>query len=92
MGSVPRCYKQDKSRIESWGSQKSKSGVRWRPVWDLVSGVESLDWWVSEYVRGMLRFSRCELLLLEAGSWERWQFGNPEEGELWRWKPLHSNG
>jgi hypothetical protein len=25
--------------------------------------------WVSELVRGLLRFSPCELLLLEAGSW-----------------------
>jgi hypothetical protein len=25
--------------------------------------------------------SRCELLLLETGSWGRGQFGNPEEGE-----------
>jgi hypothetical protein len=32
-------------------------------------------------VRGQSGFSRCELLLLEAGSWGRGQFGNPEEGE-----------
>jgi hypothetical protein len=30
-------------------------------------------------VRESLGFS-CELLLLEAGSWGREQFGNPEEG------------
>jgi hypothetical protein len=35
---------------------------------------------VSELVRGLLRFSRYELLLLEAISC-RVQFGNPEEGE-----------
>jgi hypothetical protein len=28
-----------------------------------------------------MRSVRCELLLLEAGSWGRGQFGNPEEGE-----------
>jgi hypothetical protein len=32
-------------------------------------------------VRELLRFSRCELLLLEADSWGREQFENPEEGE-----------
>jgi hypothetical protein len=35
---------------------------------------------VSELVKGLLRFSVCELLLLEAGSWG-WYFRNPEEGE-----------
>jgi hypothetical protein len=29
----------------------------------------------------MLRFSHCELLLLEAGSYGQGQFGNTEEGE-----------
>jgi hypothetical protein len=33
-----------------------------------VSGVEWVSCWVSE-LRGLLRFSPCELLLLEAGSW-----------------------
>jgi hypothetical protein len=28
------------------------------------------SWLVSEWVRGLLRFSPCELLLLEAGLWE----------------------
>jgi hypothetical protein len=32
-------------------------------------------------VRELLGFSRCELLLLDAGSGGRGQFGNPEEGE-----------
>jgi hypothetical protein len=32
-------------------------------------------------IRELLGFSRCELLLLEADSWGRGQFGNPEEGE-----------
>jgi hypothetical protein len=32
-------------------------------------------------VRELLGFVRCELLLLEAGSRGRGQFGNPEEGE-----------
>jgi hypothetical protein len=36
---------------------------------------------VNELVRELLRFSYCELLLLEAGSSGRGQFGNPEEGE-----------
>jgi hypothetical protein len=36
---------------------------------------------VGELVRELLLFSCCELLLLEAGSWGRGQFGNPEEGE-----------
>jgi hypothetical protein len=34
--------------------------VRWPPAWELV------EW--SELVGGLLRFSPCELLLLEAGS------------------------
>jgi hypothetical protein len=38
-------------------------------------------WLESELVRGLLRFSRCELLLLEAGSCGRGYFGNPEGGE-----------
>jgi hypothetical protein len=35
-------------------------------------GVNVEEWvglWISESVRGLLRFSPCELLLLEAGSW-----------------------
>jgi hypothetical protein len=32
-------------------------------------------------VREQLRFSRCELLLCQAGSWGRRKFGNPEDGE-----------
>jgi hypothetical protein len=36
--------------------------------------------WMCE-LRGLLRFSPYELLLLEAGSWGTGQFGNPEEGE-----------
>jgi hypothetical protein len=36
---------------------------------------------VSEWVRELLRFSPCELLLLEAGSWGRGQFGNPKVAE-----------
>jgi hypothetical protein len=35
----------------------------------------------SELVRGLLGFSYCELLQREAGSWDRGQFGNAEEGE-----------
>jgi hypothetical protein len=34
-----------------------------------------------ELVRELLRFSRCELLLLEAGSWGWGEFGKPEEAE-----------
>jgi hypothetical protein len=33
-------------------------------------------------VRELLRFSRCELLLLEAGSEGRGEFRNPKEGEF----------
>jgi hypothetical protein len=36
---------------------------------------------VSDLVRQPLEFSRCELLLREAGSWGRGQFGKPEKGE-----------
>jgi hypothetical protein len=31
--------------------------------------------------RELLGLSRCELLLVEAGSWGQGQFANPEEGE-----------
>jgi hypothetical protein len=34
--------------------------------------------WVSQSVRELLRFRRCDLLLWEAGSWGRGQFGSPE--------------
>jgi hypothetical protein len=34
------------------------------------SGMERVGWWVNEWVREPLRFSSCELLLLEAGSWD----------------------
>jgi hypothetical protein len=40
--------------------------VRWPRAWELVSGVGELV--VSESGRGLLQFSPCELLLLEAGS------------------------
>jgi hypothetical protein len=36
---------------------------------------------VSKLFRELLRFSLCEILLLEVGSWVRGQFGNLEEGE-----------
>jgi hypothetical protein len=32
-------------------------------------------------VSEVLRYSRCQLLLLEAGTWGRWHFANPEEEE-----------
>jgi hypothetical protein len=32
-------------------------------------------------MKELLQFSRCVLLLSEAGTWERVEFGNPEEGE-----------
>jgi hypothetical protein len=35
----------------------------------LVSQELVVGWWVSELVRQLLRVSRCELLLLEAGNW-----------------------
>jgi hypothetical protein len=34
-----------------------------------------------QLLREQLRFSRCELLLLEVGSWDRGHFGNSEEEE-----------
>jgi hypothetical protein len=37
--------------------------------------------WLTDTVRGLLGFSHCELLLLDAGSRRRGQFRNPEEGE-----------
>jgi hypothetical protein len=45
-------------------------------------GVSVVEWseLVGELVRGLLRFSPCELLLLEAGSWGRGQFGNTGRG------------
>jgi hypothetical protein len=42
---------------------------------------ELVSWLVSQSVRGLLGLSGFELLLLEAGSWSRGIFGNPEEGE-----------
>jgi hypothetical protein len=39
-----------------------------------------------------MQFSICELLRLEAGSGGQGQFGNPEKGNVRRWKPLPSNG
>jgi hypothetical protein len=49
--------------------KQAKLGVRSELVGKLVS------------VRGLLGLSCCESLLIEAGSWRRGQFGNPEEGE-----------
>jgi hypothetical protein len=46
-----------------------------------LSWVEWVGWWVSKWVRGLLRFTRCEMLLVDIGSWGTGQFGNPEEGE-----------
>jgi hypothetical protein len=40
------------------------------------------NWLVNEWFNlRTAAFSCCELLLLEAGSWDRWQFGDLEEGE-----------
>jgi hypothetical protein len=46
---------------------------------DLIEWVHGL--WESEWGRRLLRYSRCELLLWETGSWGRKEFGNPEERE-----------
>jgi hypothetical protein len=46
--------------------------------------LSSVSWLVSEWVRGLLLYSR-ELWLLEAGIQGRRQFGNPEEGTVHRW-------
>jgi hypothetical protein len=43
---------------------------------------------VTQWVTELLPFSRCELLLWEAGSWDWGEFGNPVEGE----RPLPING
>jgi hypothetical protein len=51
-----------------------------------------LSEWVSEWVTELLRFSRCELLLWEAGSWGQGQFGNAEEGECPPLEVAMSNG
>jgi hypothetical protein len=40
-----------------------------------------VSWLVGQSVKELLRFSRCEMLLLESGSCGRGPFGNPEEGE-----------
>jgi hypothetical protein len=59
----------DWERRESWdGSEMS-----WRLVWD---GRQRGSWsevscLVSELVKGLLRFTPCELLALETGSWGR---------------------
>jgi hypothetical protein len=54
----------------------------------------TLSWLVSQWVRELLQFSRGELFLLEAGSWGRGNFGNPEEGvtkqRQWRRHCEHS--
>jgi hypothetical protein len=53
-------------------------------VFCAVHAERLLAWQVSsELVRYPLMFSSCELLLWEAASWGRGQFGNPEEGERW---------
>jgi hypothetical protein len=53
------------------------------PCRDVISrtGVSGVSELVGEWVRELLRFSRCELLLWEAGSWVQGQSGNPEERE-----------
>jgi hypothetical protein len=43
--------------------------------------MEQVVWWVSELVRELLKFSPCELLLLEAGSW-----GTGIVSEPWLWR------
>jgi hypothetical protein len=45
----------------------------------------------SEVVQWVHKQSRCELLLLETGSFGQGQFGNPEEGERLLLKPLSHN-
>jgi hypothetical protein len=56
--SVRRFYKQDKLVTSQSVSRVS----------ELVSVVSE---WVSEWVRGLLRYNCCDILLLEAGSWGR---------------------
>jgi hypothetical protein len=52
----------------SWSqSEELEVGVRWPTAWELVQCREVKSWLVNELV-GELQFSRCELLLLEAGS------------------------
>jgi hypothetical protein len=47
-----------------WGYMTRPTEFSWVSVVQ-CSAVERVGWWV----RGLLRFSPCELLLLEAGSW-----------------------
>jgi hypothetical protein len=42
-----------------------------------------IEEWVSQWVRGLLRFSRRELLLVEVGGWGWGQIGHPEEMAKW---------
>jgi hypothetical protein len=57
------------------------------PCRDAISGTVSEEWVQSvtevdeQSVWGVLKFSRCVLLLLEAGSRGRGDFGSREEGE-----------
>jgi hypothetical protein len=55
-----------------WELQGSQSevqafGVRWSPAWESVRGMVWVGRRVSD-LRGLLQFSRCELLLQEVGS------------------------
>jgi hypothetical protein len=43
--------------------------------------VEVVKSWLASQLEDCWGLSRCEVLLWEAGSWGREQFGNPEEGE-----------
>jgi hypothetical protein len=73
-----------KARI---AESQQPSVTRQRPVNNrgTVFSTRSVPRWYKQdnlevAVRELLRFSRCKVFLLEAGSWARGQFGNPEEG------------
>jgi hypothetical protein len=53
--------------------------------WELISGV---TWLVSEWVRVLLWFSPCELLLWEAGSWS---MGTVQEPWGWGMSAIRSH-
>jgi hypothetical protein len=67
-----RCFLRVRPEMLCKGQVGSCSQKCRRLVWDYRqagSGVEWVGWWVSGWVRGLLQFSSCEPLLLEAGSW-----------------------
>jgi hypothetical protein len=76
-------------RLTDWPSV-----AMWLWLWlNSVSAVHfsGASWLVNEWVGGLLRFSPCELLLLEAGSWGRGIPGTQSQGNVRHCKPLPGN-